>query len=149
MSIHDYTKEDLREFSFVDIALLILQEKTSPQSLVEITDEIIEKLDYDKDKAYDKIASFYTQLTIDGRFVILNDGKWDLRERHTHDVLKLDSNTFELDLDLYDENLIIDNEEEEEYDSIDPTIIKNDDDDAYDDKEDIKNLVVISEDDLQ
>jgi len=147
MSIQDYTKEELKEFSFVDVALLVLQEKTSPRSLQEITDEIITVLDYSKDEAYDKIASFYTQLTIDGRFVILSDGKWDLRERHTHDVLKLESNTFELDLDLYESDVIIDEEEEVEYDSIDPTVIPNDDDD-YDDKEDIKNLVVISEDDL-
>ncbi len=147
MSIQDYTEEEKQELSFVDIALLILQKKTTPQSLVEITDEIVEFLGCDKETAFDKIASFYTQLTIDGRFVILSDGKWDLRDRHTHDVLKLDSNHFELDLDLYDADIIIDDEEEEEYDSIDPTVIKNDDDD-YDDKEDIKNLVVISEEDL-
>ncbi|MCQ2799157.1 MAG: DNA-directed RNA polymerase subunit delta [Bacilli bacterium] len=35
------------------------------------------------------IGAFYTDLTLDGRFVALTDNNWDLRERHTYEKVHI------------------------------------------------------------
>lgn len=55
------------------------------------------------DKAYDasglkltqselktRMSKLYTQLSLDGRFVILKDNNWDLRDRHTFSEVHID-----------------------------------------------------------
>lgn len=55
-----------------------------------------------------KMASFYTQLTVDGRFALLDNGTWDLCSRHKFDTVhpKIE--------DDYDEDIDEDDEEEKE-----------------------------------
>ena len=93
-----------------------------------------------------KIADYYTALATDKRFILLEDGSWDLRSRHTSDKIvkvtdeddeELDENKEELD------NLDEENDDEDSYDD-------TDDDDSYDDtNEELKDLVIIDEDELE
>ena len=91
-----------------------------------------------------KVADFYTSLSTDKRFILLDNGKWDLRNNHTSDkVVKV------VDEDEEDEEEEIeekDSEEEIEEDSFDDT-----DDEEYDDEtnEELKDLVIIDEDELE
>ena len=90
-----------------------------------------------------KIGEFYTSLTTDKRFILLEDGKWDLRSRHTSDkVIKV------IDEDE-DEEEIEDEEEliEDETDYFDS--VENDEDDLDDDDDDLKDLVVLDEDEME
>ena len=69
------------------------------------------------------ISFFYTNLTLDGRFVNVGENKWNLRERVTFDKVHIDMN------DIYaeeDEDEISEDEEANEY-------IADDFDDSYDD----------------
>ena len=44
----------------------------------------------------EKIGDYYTSLTTDKRFIMLEDGCWDLRSRHTSDKLaKIEDEEFE------------------------------------------------------
>ena len=74
---------------------------------------------------------------------MLEDGTWDLRSRHTSDkVVKIEENEDEEDEEIPKEEIV---EEEIEEDNYDDT-----DDDEYDDtEEDLKDLVVIDEDELE
>jgi len=95
--------KELREIeSKTDIAYRILLKSAKEKSFYEIwekvkaelkktiTDEaVLEKLDSDDD-----ISFFYTNLTLDGRFVCVGDNKWTLRERVTFDKINIDMNEF-------------------------------------------------------
>ena len=80
-------------------------------------DESIENIDED-------ISFFYTNLTLDGRFVNVGDNKWNLRERVTFDKVHIDMN------DIYvedEEDISEDNEDsKDEY-------VADDYEDSYDD----------------
>ncbi|MBQ4061039.1 MAG: DNA-directed RNA polymerase subunit delta [Bacilli bacterium] len=80
-------------------------------------EETIENIDED-------ISFFYTNLTLDGRFVNVGDNKWNLRERVTFDKVHIDMN------DIYvedEEDISEDNEDsKDEY-------VADDYEDSYDD----------------
>ena len=80
-------------------------------------EESIENIDED-------ISFFYTNLTLDGRFVNVGDNKWNLRERVTFDKVHIDMN----DIYVEDEEDI----SEENEDSKDE-YVADDYEDSYDD----------------
>lgn len=55
----------------------------------------------------DLIAQFYSDLTLDGRFVSLKDNKWDLRNRRKFEESQFDISQIEID-DEDDEKEIFD-----------------------------------------
>ncbi len=58
----------------------------------------------------DRVAQFYSDLTLDSRFVSLKDNRWDLIERRKFNESHVDLSTIELDSDE-------ESEEEEETES--------------------------------
>ena len=54
----------------------------------------------------DNIAQFYSDLSLDDRFVNVSENKWDLRSRHTYDESIVDPSAIMIDEDSdegYDE----------------------------------------------
>ncbi len=140
MSIKNMTKEDLELLSNKDITNLLLEEK-GKQSTPDLFKKIIKLLDLPESTFDQKIGDYYTSLTTDKRFILLEDGKWDLRSRHTSDkVIKVDDDEDE-DIEEVEEE-----EQEEETDDFDS--IDNDEDDIDDDDDDLKDLVVLDEDEM-
>jgi len=141
MSIKKMTKEDLELLSNKDITNLLLEEK-GKQTTPDLFKKIIELLELPSATFDQKIGDYYTSLTTDKRFILLEDGTWDLRSRHTSDkILKVDDEEEEEDLDEIEEE---DQEETEDFDSID-----NDEDDIDDNDDDLKDLVVLDEDEIE
>ena len=105
--------------------------------------EILKLLELPSSEFDKKIGDYYTALATDKRFILLDDGTWDLRSRHTSDKVKTISEEDEEDED--EEEITKDDQQEEiEEDNYDDT------DDDYDDTdEDLKDLVVIDEDELE
>ena len=140
MSIKNMTKEDLELLSNKDITNLLLEEK-GKQSTPDLFKKIIKLLDLPESTFDQKIGDYYTSLTTDKRFILLEDGKWDLRSRHTSDkVIKVD--------DEEDEDIEEVEEEEQEEETDDFDSIDNDEDDIDDDGDDLKDLVVLDEDEM-
>ncbi len=140
MSIKNMTKEDLELLSNKDITNLLLEEK-GKQSTPDLFKKIIKLLDLPESTFDQKIGDYYTSLTTDKRFILLEDGKWDLRSRHTSDkVIKVD--------DEEDEDIEEVEEEEQEEETDDFDSIDNDEDDIDDDDDDLKDLVVLDEDEM-
>ena len=69
----------------IDVAYEIVKEGQKVYSFKELYDEVAVTLDMADDLKMRNIGEFYTELTIDGRFVALGDNTWDLRERHTYE----------------------------------------------------------------
>ncbi len=98
--------------SMTDVAYKLLQDKKEKLSFEQLWSGITKELAFTEDQARARIASFYTQLIIDGRFVTLGENVWDLRERCTFDKVHIDMNDVYVEDD--DEEIEIDDEVEED-----------------------------------
>jgi len=140
MSLKKLKKEDLELLSNKDITNLILEEK-GPQNTADLFKEIIKLLELPSSVFDQKIGDYYTSLTTDKRFILLENGTWDLRSRHTSDkLIKIVDEEEEEDIEETKEEV---EEETVNYDNIDS------DDDIDDTNDDLKDLVVLDEDELE
>lgn len=143
MDVRKMSKEELELLSNKDITFYLLEGSKNSINTADLFKEIIKLLELPKSDFETKIGDYYTALATDKRFIMLEDGTWDLRSRHTSDkVVKIEENEDEEDEEIPKEEIA---EEELEEDNYDDT-----DDDEYDDtEEDLKDLVVIDEDELE
>lgn len=138
-------KEDIENLSYKDITNIILENEKKGLNTLDLFTKIVTSLELPTSIIDSKIADYYTSLTTDKRFVMV-DGLWDLRKRHTSDKVlskfeedeEDEENLDELEEDMDDEMYDEENEEED----IDSENNYDDDDDGLDD------LVVIDEDDI-
>lgn len=145
MSINDMSKDDLELLSHKDITNILLEEKGA-MNTKDLFKTITELLQLPNSVFETKIGDYYTTLTTDKRFVLLSDGKWDLRDRHTSDKLVVadeDEDETE-DLELQEENDEMNDIEE------DSSFDEATSDDEFDDTDDdLKDLVIMDEDELE
>ncbi len=74
------------EKSFINHAYDILKNEKEPLTFKQLFDKVISlsgasENDIDIKRS---MSQLYTQLTFDGRFALVDDNKWDLRERRTY-----------------------------------------------------------------
>ena len=146
MSLKKMTKDDLELLSNKDITNLILEESKKSINTADLFKKIIKLLELPESTFENKIADYYTALATDKRFILLEDGTWDLRSRHTSDkVIKVTE-----DEDDEDEEENEENQEDMEDDSLEDSFDDTDEQD-YDEEtnEELKDLVVIDEDELE
>ncbi len=146
MSLKGMTKDELELLSHKDITNLILEDSKKTLNTASLFKKIIKLLDLPESSFETKIADYYTALTTDKRFILLEDGTWDLRSRHTSDkVIKVEEDDDEEDEiePEEDQNEADDNLEEDSFDDTD------DEDYDEDTNEELKDLVVIDEDELE
>lgn len=103
--------------SLIDYAFEIMQNKQERLSFKDLWAQVVEAAQLSEEVANAKVARFYTNLSLDGRFVVLDDNKWDLRERHTLEEVHRDlgdiySDDAETDIDAEEQ------EEIEEYEEV-------------------------------
>lgn len=145
MSLKKMTKEDLELLSNKDITNLILEESKKSINTADLFKKIINLLELPESTFENKIGDYYTSLATDKRFILLEDGTWDLRSRHTSDkVIKVTEEEEE------EEEEAEENQEELEEDSLEDNFDDTDDEDYDEDtNEELKDLVVIDEDELE
>ena len=142
------TKDELELLSNKDIAALILEDSNKTFNTADLFKKIIKLLELPESVFEEKIADFYTALSTDKRFILLDNGKWDLRSNHTSDkVLKLKMDDEDEDEDEEKEE----DEDENSYDDIEEDNYDDTEDEEYDEEtnEELKDLVVIDEDELE
>jgi len=144
MSLNKMSKEQLELLSNKDITNMILEESKKPINTADLFKKIIKLLELPESYFETKIGDYYTSLSTDKRFVLLEDGKWDLRNRHTSDkVIKVTEEDEEEDEEENSKEEVEDQmENEDNYDD-------GDSDDYDDDDEDLKDLVILDEDELE
>lgn len=140
-------KEDVVNLSYKDITNLILENEKKGINTLELFTKIVKLLELPTSTIENKIGDYYTSLTTDKRFILV-DGLWDLRKRHTSDKIIVDSMEDD-DVDSIEEQVDepIMEDEYNDYDSDDQIS----DDDEYEpdtDDDDLKDLVVLDEEDL-
>ena len=146
MSLKTMKKEELELLSNKDIAFMILTEGKRKLNTADLFRKIMKLLDLPESYFEKKIADFYTALATDKRFILLDNGKWDLRSNHTSDkIIKVS------DEDDEDEEQSEDDEEKQEEEVIEEDNFDDTEDEEYDEdtNEELKDLVVIDEDELE
>lgn len=143
MKIENMPKEELELLSYKDITNLLLQEKGA-QNTPTLFRKIVDLLELSDSFYESKIGDYYMMLTTDKRFILLDNGNWDLKDKHKSDkVIKIeDEEDDELELDETQPKSREETEDENDYDS-------TEDEDYEDTEEDLKDLVIIDEDELE
>lgn len=144
MSINNMSREELELMSNTDLTYELLKECKKTMSTKDIFQKICDLLGYDESDFASKIGDFYTALTIDKRFVMLDNAEWDIRDNHKIELIVDDDadESDESEDELEDNNDETENEEEnDDLDSIDDV------DDDLDDDNDLADLAIVSDDD--
>lgn len=118
--------------SFVDTAYDIVVKNGAELPFATLWNNVCEELGLTQEDRVARVSYFYTQLTLDGRFVTLGENVWDLRIRHTFDKVHIDMN------EVYsedEEELEFIPEEDDIKDDVD-RLTSEDEDDYEEDEED-------------
>lgn len=158
MSLKQYSKEELKELSFIEMAYQSLQDRQQPVSFKEMMDEIAKALGLSEDQVRAKIAQFYTDLNIDGRFLALGeDNRWGLRvwypvEQYEEEMVPAAKPKKKKAKKAVDEDAFDNLDEDLDYDDLDDyaddedDLLDDDDDDAFDDLDEVDDVEDLDED---
>lgn len=175
MTLNEYTPEEIKEMSMVEIAYDLMKDEKQPFVYGDLVKRIAEIKGMSENEVMDRISYLYTDLNVDGRFICLGDNRWGLRTWYPYEQAeeevtqtvkrkkakkKGDDDDLDIDLDedfddLEDE---LDDEFEDLEDELDELVSDEDDDDDVDidlddddvdpDDEDEPELEEDDEDDL-
>ena len=100
MSIRKKNIEELELMSYTDIAYEIIKEdKKKKYNTPNLFKEVCKLLKLSDEEFAEKIADFFTALTTDGRFILIDSTIWDLKENHSVKVVVDDGDEEEIESD--------------------------------------------------
>ncbi|WP_430115840.1 DNA-directed RNA polymerase subunit delta [Neobacillus rhizosphaerae] len=142
LSLAQYSKEELQELSLIEMAHEYLKNSKQPITFNELVKEITNAVGMSQEEIRSRLAQFYTDMNIDGRFLSLGENRWGLRVWYPVDTAEEEVVTAvkpkkKKAKKVVDEDEIEDFDEidEEEYDEIDDFA---DEDDLLDDDDDLE-----------
>lgn len=143
MKLKDMPKAELEILSYTDLTYMLLKENKKPMNTPSIFKEICNLLGYTDEDYASKIGDYYTSLTIDKRFVLLDDAKWDVRDHHSIElILDEEEDEESMEEEVEEEEETTDDEVEEDIDAVNL-------DDDLDDDEDLEELSLVDEEDTE
>ena len=107
--------------AMVEVAYDLLGKKQGPQKFIKFWNEVSDVLSMSEEEREQNVSKFYTKLTLDERFVLLEDNMWDLRERQSFDKVHIDMNDIYSEIEDEEKELAAEKEEEGFYDDEDAT----------------------------
>ena len=144
MKLKDMSKEELESLSYTDLTEIILKENKKPLNTPKVFKKICDLLELSDEEYSNKIGDYYTSLTTDKRFILLDTAEWDLKDKHKVEIV-LDEDDDE-DISYEDEELDEDDELEEETDE---SIEITDDEIDLDDSDDLDDLSIVNDDEME
>ena len=138
MKIKEMSKEELEGLSYADLTEMILKENKKPMNTPSIFKKICDLLELSEEEYSEKIGDYYTSLTTDKRFILLDTAEWDLKDKHKVEIV----------LDEDDEDEMSFDEEELEEDE-DESIEITDDEVDLDDSDDLGDLSIVNDDEME
>ena len=142
MSLKEKTIEELEQMSYTDIAYEVIKEKEKKFNTPNLFKEVCKLLKLDDAEFEEKIGDFFTALTTDGRFILINSSLWDLKENHKANIVVDDEEeTEDVEKSEEDEDEVVSADLEDDY-SDEAT------DDSDNDEDDFNDLTIIDEEDL-
>ncbi len=146
MKLKDISIEELELMSYTDLTYALLKEHKKSMSTASLFREICDLLEYSDSQYASKIGDYYTSLTLDKRFVLLDNNEWDVSDNHSISIVMDDDEADEADEEMEDDSL----EGSEEVENTDDMEVPLDDEDVLDDEDDdLDDLEIVDEDDLE
>lgn len=145
MELKKMSKEEIELLSYTDITYMLLKENKKSMNTAQLFKKICDLLELTEEEYSEKIGDYYTSLTIDKRFYMLENAEWDLAEKHKVE-LQLDDEDSEEEIDESEEQEDSEEteEQEEDIDSMDSL-----DDEIDDVDDDTLDLSIVTEDELE
>lgn len=141
MKLKNMKKEELEALSYTDLTEMIIKEHKTSLKTHEIFKEICTLLCLSDDDYANQIGDFYTSLTTDRRFILLESAEWDLRDKHKVEIV-LEEDDDDLDLTLEEvEEEETEEDEAEDLDSLEEAL----DDVDLDEEDDMEDLTIVDE----
>ncbi len=142
MKLKEMSKTELEALSFTDLTDILFAEEKKPMNTAQLFQKICKLLEYGEDFYASNIGDYYTSLTTDKRFILLENGEWDLKDHH---AVKVELEDDVEDSEDYEEE--VEEEAEEEEEDIDSIV---DDEENLDDEEDgLEDLAIIGEEEVE
>lgn len=135
MSLKNLSKEELENMSYDDIAYALLTDSKKAMKIIDLFTKVAKLANLDESAVEENIGDFFEMLTLDKRFIMLDDGSWDLRDRHAQKII-MDEDEDDINIEEIDKDDEEDSDEDIFYD-------EDGDDDEGDD--DLKDLVIIDD----
>ena len=150
MKLHKIPKSELELLSYTEIAKIYLEETKKTMTTADLFKEVCNLLELSESDYVDNIADFFQSLTTSKEFILLEDGKWDLKSNHTVKVAMSDiyddandeAEQSKSDMEIDDDE---DAREPDDFDSIDNSDNYIDDDND----DDLADLTIVNDDDLE
>ena len=143
MKLTDMTKEELSLLTYVEIAYRYLKENNVTLKTPDLFRKVCDLLEFNDSQYASKIGDFYTSLTLDKRFIVLDNNEWDLRENHSVELVVDDDDETEdaSEEDIEEEPL---EEDEESIENVDDQV-----DSDLDDDDDLDDLTIIGDEEIE
>lgn len=142
MTVRQMPFEELELLSYQDIAYELLKLDKTSKTTPELFGEVCDLLSITKDNMLEMIGDFYTTLTTDKRFILLDNAEWDLKEFHSVKLVVDDEDEDEANDNSLEQDIV----EGTEDDAVTQNSDEYEDDDNIDDLEDLE---IISEEDME
>ncbi len=143
MKLKDLTQAEIEAMSYDDIALMILTETNRQMKINELFKEVCKLVGLSDDEFVDKLPAFFDVISTDHRFIMLENGLWDLKTKHSTKVVLDNDEEVEEDIE---EDVDLDDLEEDDEEEKDLFSDDEENDDLTDEDDDLKDLVIIEED---
>lgn len=143
MNVRELPLEELELLSYTDIAYELLKLDKKPKTTPVLFGEVCKLLEISEDNMMDMIGDFYTTLTTDKRFLLLDSAEWDLREAHSVKVV--------IEEDEEEDVVEEESSEEDAPEEIEDEAVTSDADDydsSDDDMEDLEDLAIVTEEEM-
>ena len=145
MKLSEISKDELEQMSYDEIALMVLHENGKKMKLQDIIKKVAKVLELQEDSLDDQLMEFFEQMSINKKFIMLNNGYWDLQSRHKMDVVIEDEEDDEEIVSQEEQDNDIDKEENEDDEE---DIFYNNEDDETEDvvEDDLADFTVVDGD---
>lgn len=141
MDFKKCSPEELKEFSMIEVVHSVLEDKRQATSFNDLVQEIAQVLGLTQEQVAAKIAQFYTDLNIDGRFINLGENRWGIRSWYPYE--QIDEEILPQPKPKKKRKV----EEEEDFDDYEEDEDDFDSEDDSDDEDDVEDLDEVLEDD--
>lgn len=146
MGLETISRKEQQEMSMVDLALEILKSAKQPLPFQDIVDQLRGIKELPEEEIEERIARFYTNMNLDGRFISVAENHWGLRSWYPFDQKEEDievpkakrkKKKQDEDEDEYEDE-VYDDEDDEEDDDYEEDVEDYEDYDEDDYDEDIE-----------
>lgn len=144
MKLKEMKKEELEVLSYTDLTEMILKENKKAMNTPSIFKKICDLLELSEEEYTNQIGDYYTSLTTDKRFILLDSAEWDLKDKHKVEIVMEDDEDEDA---IFEEEIDDEEENNEEESSEDESIEITDDEIDLDDG--MEELTIVTDDEIE